>query len=346
MWRSRARPPTPRASSACAACTRSFEPSCRAPASARRSSRRAPWTRPSGTRSTPMRVRDSRSAAPCCSRAMWPRPCCSPSLGPRASTSRRSACCRRSTRSEGNQLRIGDCGLRIGKTGDQARSGAGTQHNYSAIRNPQSAIIAGLFLVCAPILARAQSRPPLPDTTGFGVHVLALGRAPDDAVWVGTYGQGIFVLRRGAGGWEQVKHSDDSTARTISFDFVHAFGFGPNGEIWYGTVGNGWGLSTDGGKTWTNWELKQLGPEWQYVAPNGIVTRGDTVYVGTADGIKLSWDRGTTWAEITDSADAITAPHPWGRLRSQYVLALGRDSDGSLWAGHLRGLARSTNGAP
>src|SRR5437870_2455643 len=200
-----------------------------------------------------------------------------------------------------------------------------------------------LALLAAPLDAQ-QTLPPLPDTTGFGVHVLALGRAPDDAVWVGTYGQGIFVLRRGAGSWEQFKHSDDSTARTISFDFVHAFGFGPNGEIWYGTVGNGWGLSTDGGKTWTNWELKQLGPEWQYVAPNGIVTRGDTVYVGTADGIKLSWDRGTTWAEITDSADAITAPHPWGRLRSQYVLALGRDSDGSLWAGHLRGLARSTNG--
>src|SRR2546422_2854182 len=200
-----------------------------------------------------------------------------------------------------------------------------------------------LALPAAPVAAQ-QSLPPLPDTSGFGVHVLALGRAPDDAVWVGTYGQGIFVLRRGAGSWEQVKHSDDSTARTISFDFVHAFGFGPNGEIWYGTVGNGWGLSTDGGKTWTNWELKQLGPEWQYVAPNGIVTRGDTVYVGTADGIKLSWDRGVTWAEITDSSGALTAPHPWGRLRSQYVLALARGADGSVWVGHLRGLARSTDG--
>src|SRR6266550_1204768 len=149
-----------------------------------------------------------------------------------------------------------------------------------------------LALLAAPLDAQ-QTLPPLPDTTGFGVHVLALGRAPDDAVWVGTYGQGIFVLRRGAGSWEQ---------------------------------------------------FKQLGPEWQYVAPNGIVTRGDTVYVGTADGIKLSWDRGTTWAEITDSAGAITAPHPWGRLRSQYMLALGRGSDGSLWAGHLRGLARSMDG--
>src|SRR5216684_4211454 len=163
-----------------------------------------------------------------------------------------------------------------------------------------------VLLVVTRSLGAQQSLPPLPDTTGFGVHVLALARAPDNAVWVGTYGQGIFVLRQGAGSWEQVKHSNDSTARTISFDFVHAFGFGPNGEIWYGTVGNGWGLSTDGGK--------------------------------------LSWDHGTTWAEITDSAGAITAPHPWGRLRSQYVLALGRGSDGSLWAGHLRGLARSTDG--
>src|SRR3989442_368978 len=199
----------------------------------------------------------------------------------------------------------------------------------------------------APASTAAQSLPPLPDTTGFGVHVLALARAHDDAVWVGSYGQGMFVRRRGAGSWEQLRHSSDTTARTISFDFVNAFGFGPNGEIWYGTVGNGWGLSTDGGKTWTSWELKQLGPEWQYVAPNGIVTRGDTVYVGTADGIKLSWDHGTTWSEITDSTGALTAPHLWGRLRSQYVLALascatavcGRDTCGGS-------PARPTAGAP
>ncbi len=203
--------------------------------------------------------------------------------------------------------------------------------------------ICTTVLLCAPSFARAQSLPPLPDTSGFGVHVLAIARAPDNAVWVGTYGQGVFVLRAGAGAWEQLKHAADTTARSISFDFVHAFGFGPGGEIWYGTIGNGWGLSTDGGKSWTNWELKQLGPEWQYVAPNGIVTRGDTVYIATADGIKLSWDRGATWSEITDSA-ATRGPPPWGRLRSQYVLALARGADGSLWAAHLRGLARSADG--
>ena len=219
---------------------------------------------------------------------------------------------------------------------------------HSARHVPHSALVPMLIFLGAPSLADAQQLPPLPDTTGFGVHVLALARAPDNAIWVGTYGQGIFVLRHGAGSWEQMKHSADTAAHSISWDFVHAFGFGPRGEIWYGTVGNGWGLSTDGGKTWTNWEFRQLGPEWQYVAPNGIATRGDTVYIATADGIKLSWDHGTTWSEITDSLGAATAPHPWGagRIASQYVLALaaGLPEDASLWAGHLRGLARSSDG--
>src|SRR3989441_12037958 len=62
--------------------------------------------------------------------------------------------------------------------------------------------------------------------------------------------------------------------------------------------------------------------------------------IATADGIKLSWDRGVRWFEITDSLGAATAPHPWGgaRIGSQYVLALaaGPPGDGSLWAGHLR----------
>src|SRR3989440_246936 len=156
---------------------------------------------------------------------------------------------------------------------------------------PRSAILALLIVLTAPRLSSAQSLPPLPDTGGFGVHVLALARAPDGAVWVGTYGQGIYVLRPAAGTWEHIGKSADTTAHSISWDFVHAFGFGPLGAIWYGTVGNGWGLSSDGGKTWTNWEVTQLGPEWQYVAPHGIVTPGDTGYVATADRDTLSRGR-------------------------------------------------------
>jgi len=198
--------------------------------------------------------------------------------------------------------------------------------------------VLGLLVAAHP--ARAQQLPPLPEPA----PVLALALAPDRAVWAGTYGAGIYVLRPGTQSWEHIVHSDDSTAHSISFDFVHAFGFGAHDEVWYGTVGNGWGVSLDNGKTWTNWELKQLGPEWQYVAPNGIVTRGDTVYVATADGIKLSFDRGTTWAEVTDSAGAATAQHVWGRVANQYVNAIAAGADGSLWIAHLRGLARSRDG--
>ena len=242
-------------------------------------------------------------------------------------------------------MRNAEWGVRSGTAGLEARAQDRRLSGNSALRIPHSALLATLTILWAPVPSVAQSLlPPLPDTTGFGVHVLAIARAPDNAVWVGTYGQGVFVLRSGAGAWEHLLHSVDTTARSISFDFVNAVAFGPAGEVWYGTVGNGWGLSTDGGKTWTNWTGDQLGHEWQYVAPNGIVTRGDTVYVATADGIKLSWDRGASWAEITDSIGTTSAGHVWGRIRSQYVLALARGADGSLWAGHLRGLARSTDG--
>ncbi|HEY7684840.1 MAG TPA: M23 family metallopeptidase [Gemmatimonadales bacterium] len=199
------------------------------------------------------------------------------------------------------------------------------------------------LLLGAPLAA--QQVPPIPDSSGWGVQVLASAQAPDGALWFGTYGQGILVLRPGATAWERIRSSDDTAAHAISWDFVHAFGFGARGQIWYGTVGNGWGVSKDGGKTWKNWEFRQLGPEWQYVAPTGIVTRGDTVYIATADGIKVTWDDGATWRVVTDSAGVTTARDSvWGRIRSQYVLHLHRGTGDSLVVWHLRGMARSGDG--
>jgi len=194
------------------------------------------------------------------------------------------------------------------------------------------------------LLLAAVQLPHLPDSSGWGVHVLAIARAPDSAIWVGTYGQGIFVLRKGAGSWERVRSLRDTAAHAISWDFVHAFGFGPRGQVWYGTVGNGWGLSADGGKTWRNWEFRQLGPEWQYVAPDGIVTRGDTTYIATADGIKLTWDDGASWRVITDSIGETTARDSvWGRIANQYVFSIFTDSVG-LRVAHLAGHALSRDG--
>jgi murein DD-endopeptidase MepM/ murein hydrolase activator NlpD len=173
--------------------------------------------------------------------------------------------------------------------------------------------------------------PPLPDPSGWGIHILALARGPDGSIWVGTYGEGIYVLRPGSSAWENLRATRDTSSHGISFNFVHAFGFSGR-DVWYGTVGNGWGYSRDGGRTWHNWSERELGARWQYVTPNGIVTRADTVFIATADGIKWTTDRGLNWGMITDT---VPESHP---LPSRYVLAMAKARDDGLWISTLRGL--------
>jgi len=199
-------------------------------------------------------------------------------------------------------------------------------------------LLLATLALAPPLAALAQSAPhlpPLPDSSGWGTPILALGRDRDGGIWVGTYGQGIYVLRPGAAAWENLRA--DSTGRSISFDYVHAFAFGPGPDVWYGTVGNGWGLSRDGGRTWMNWDYDALGPQWQYVAPDGLVLRGDTLYVATADGLKYTSDGGTRWGTVTDTGrDGLPSP---------YVLTAAAARDHGLWVSTLRGLVQWTLGA-
>ena len=185
--------------------------------------------------------------------------------------------------------------------------------------------------------------PPLPDSTGWGVHVLTVARDPRGTIWVGTYGHGIYRLV-GAKTWEAIRH--DSTDTSISWDFVQAIGFGARNQLWYGTIGNGWGLSTDGGATWKNWTYKQLGPEWQYVAPSGIVVRGDTTLIGTADGIQLTTNDGANWTALGDAVGPRAkgpADTVFPVLKSEYVRRLAPDRRG--WnVSTLRGSQRLRQG--
>ncbi|HEU5051069.1 MAG TPA: two-component regulator propeller domain-containing protein, partial [Gemmatimonadales bacterium] len=191
------------------------------------------------------------------------------------------------------------------------------------------------LLLPLPLAAQARRLPPplpaLPDSSGWGVHVLAARQDPNGGVWVGTYGEGIFHLAPDSTTWRRIR--SDTTGGSISWDFVHAFAFGPAGEIWYGTVGNGWGVSTDGGRTWRNWTFDELGPEWQYVAPDGIVTSGDTTVVATADGLQITTDNGATWTAIGDSIGPAArgpADTALALLPSEYVLDLSKSRAGFL----------------
>ena len=184
----------------------------------------------------------------------------------------------------------------------------------------------------------------LPDSAGIPTRILTQATRSNGDIWIGTYGRGIFIRPRAGGPPETWRHiankSGDTTS--LSFDFVNAIAFGPRGEIWYGTVGNGWGLSTDAGHTWKNWAYKALGPEWQYVAPDGIVTSGDTVVIGTADGLQVTTDDGDHWIAFGDAigppakGPADTAVEV---LPSEYVLSVAKGPTG--WTvRHLRGTTR------
>jgi murein DD-endopeptidase MepM/ murein hydrolase activator NlpD len=209
-------------------------------------------------------------------------------------------------------------------------------------------LLAATTLAGARRLNAQTKLPPLPDSTGWGVHVLAVARDAQGTIWVGTYGQGIYRLPVGAETWQQIRHdtttSSDTTKKntSISWDFVHAFGFGARGEIWYGTVGNGWGLSTDNGTTWKNWTYGELGPEWQYVAPSGIVVRGDTTVIATADGLQITSDNGAHWTAIADAVGPPAkgpADTAYPILPSEYVRRITADRLGWTVA-TLRGNVR------
>jgi murein DD-endopeptidase MepM/ murein hydrolase activator NlpD len=193
-------------------------------------------------------------------------------------------------------------------------------------------------LALLPPLTHAQEKPmpqaesPVPDSTGWGTHVLAVAERPDGSVWVGTYGQGIYVSRDGTGKeWQNLRSRDSSD---ISWDFVNAIAFG-EGEVWYGTIGNGWGVSRDGGATWRNWTFDELGPRWLYVAPDGIAVAGDTVFVATADGLRITADGGESWRDVTESEG----------LRSRYLLdvevVVDRDGPPTLGVLSLAGYEKS-----
>ncbi len=188
----------------------------------------------------------------------------------------------------------------------------------------------------------------LPDTTGWGVHVLGLARSVDGTLWAGTFGEGIYVLRRDSANWENIRAGEGS----IAWDYVNSVIPQGRDTIWYGTVGNGFGVSTDSGRTWRNWTYEELGPEWQYVALEGIRTLGDTVFIATADGVRITWDGGNTWRCVIarNGAPGSAAREDRGcaervaALPNEYVLSIDVGYEGEVRVGTLSGMAISRDG--
>jgi len=192
--------------------------------------------------------------------------------------------------------------------------------------------------------------PPLPTTSPFGIHVLALGVDPTGGVWAGTFGEGMFHLAADTSSWKHIV-PDPANDSSISWGFVNSLAFAADESVWYGTVGNGFGRSTDGGTTWQNWTIDELGPEWQYVAHNGIRAAGDMVVIGTADGVRITEDGGATWRCIQSAASQLAGSQANDGctervlgLPTEYVLSVDIGPDGEIWVGHLLGVSVSEDG--
>src|SRR5829696_9057810 len=106
---------------------------------------------------------------------------------------------------------------------------------FRLLRATRLSAAALALVVLTPAMVRAQAGPaatapalpPLPDSSGWGVHVLTVARDPGGALWVGTYGQGIYRLPAGSTAWESIHR--DSSGTSISMDFVQAIAFGAGG---------------------------------------------------------------------------------------------------------------------
>jgi murein DD-endopeptidase MepM/ murein hydrolase activator NlpD len=181
------------------------------------------------------------------------------------------------------------------------------------------------MLACCLLAAPLGAQQFPAELDGWPVVKLIEVTRPNGETWVGTYGHGVLVHAPDtpADAWRRIR--SDTSATSLSWDFVQAIAFGPRDQIWVGTIGNGWGLSTDDGRTWRNWTYSELGPEWQYVAPNGIFVRGDTTVIGTADGLQITIDDGQHWVAIIDSVGpAAKGPADTAHvgLAQEYVLGV------------------------
>ena len=64
--------------------------------------------------------------------------------------------------------------------------------------------------------ARPARLPALPDSSGWGVHVLTARQDRSGGVWVGTYGEGIYYLAPDSSRWQNFR--SDTAGASISWD--------------------------------------------------------------------------------------------------------------------------------
>lgn len=117
-----------------------------------------------------------------------------------------------------------------------------------------------------------------------GGSVQALTITPDDTLYAGFFGDGIYKSTDGGERWVPAKSG-------LGDRFVISLLATPEGTLFAGTVRKGLFRSEDGGKTWTSSREGLSNPQVASLAADG-----ERIYAGTGAGVFVSRDRGHRWA--------------------------------------------------
>lgn len=166
-----------------------------------------------------------------------------------------------------------------------------------------------------------ESFVPASPPTGRTVAVRSIAEGPDGALWVGTYGAGVWRLLGGRWqGW--------STRDGLAHDTVRAVLVDRRGRVWAATNG---GLSVREDEAWRSYRAGEGLPSGSLI---GLAEDRDGVLWIGSDG-----------AGLTSLADGVfrTFTSRDG-LASEVVLALHLDAGGVLWVATNGGLSRLSAG--
>jgi len=176
--------------------------------------------------------------------------------------------------------------------------------------------------------------PAIPGSLGEG-YVASLAIGPDDTLWVGVGGSGLYRLERASGTFTRFAH-DVSDPATLSGDYIAAL-IADGEKLWVGTRSNGLNLCS-------------TSPFSCQVFSD---TGDDALRLGHFHVTALHRDaRGRTWVAtdggglhqvLKDDAGNVTGFHRWTEqdgLISDAIMAIESDSDGSLWLSTRAGLSR------
>ena len=179
------------------------------------------------------------------------------------------------------------------------------------------------------VVIRARAFPAQPlrsaDSGGGELELTSLARGPDGALYAGTRGRGLLVMRG--------ESFEEVAGRPRPF-FVEALGQDADGELWIGARGGAAGLYAAG---------KGAGPRKlaEVQSAVGVVKRGagGDLWIGTAGQGALRFRGGRLAEQFTFEGTA-------GGLRSDNVYTIFIDREGVVWFGTDRGVCRFDSRSP